>query len=520
MTLQQLREKRSTLLGEAKALRQADGTFANDEARGAFDAKMAEIEGLDGQIRALEPAAPAAAQPQTPAPAADPAEAARAEERKRVTDLQAIATRAGLGQAFVTQHINAGTTADAARSAAFEALAARNHDGPTPTGNRIAVGEDAFDKMKRGVTGWILQRTGTASLVAEHEKVAAVDPGEFRGMSLLDLARTCLERAGVATRGMDRMTLAGVAMSHRSNFQTTSDFTNLLENALHKVLQAQYAITPDTWSKFCGIGSVSDFRSHIWHRLAAFSAFDDLSEHAEFKNKAIPDSERATFSASTKGNIIAITRQVIVNDDLGFVVRLAQGLGRAGKLTIEKAVYTELAKNSGLGPTMSDSNPLFHSSRANVGTGAAISAAAIDADRVLMKKQQEPGSQEYLDLAPSVLLVPVELESTARVINDSQYDPDSLGSGSKAVMRPNPAGKVFSTIVGSARVSAISTTRRYLFADPNVAPVFLVAFLDGQQEPVLEQEQEFRIDGVAMKARLDVGVNVVDYRGTVTNAGA
>ena len=63
-------------------------------------------------------------------------------------------------------------------------------------------------------------------------------------------------------------------------------------------------------------------------------------------------------------------------------------------------------------------------------------------------------------------------------------------------------------------------TRRYLFADPSEAPVLEVAFLDGAQEPVLERQEGFDVDGSRFKVRLDYGVAAVDYRGAVTNAGA
>ena len=43
--------------------------------------------------------------------------------------------------------------------------------------------------------------------------------------------------------------------------QSTSDFTTLLENLMNKVLQAQYAITPDTWRTFCNTSSNPDFRA-------------------------------------------------------------------------------------------------------------------------------------------------------------------------------------------------------------------------------------------------------------------
>lgn len=514
MNLKQLREKHAQLLREAEAFKGADGTFADDQARSSFDAKMAAAEALVPQIRAAEAAEAQPAQPAS-AEVARAAEQAVANERARVSGIQTAVRVAGLEASVGEGMVQRGITLDAARSEIFTALEEKQRANPTT--QHLAMGEDARDKWVRGALAWLFVRSGMAALVAKHDgtPVEKIQPGEFRGLSLLDLARESLTRAGVNVRGMDRMSLAGQAMSYRSNFQTTSDFATLLENAMHKILQAAYAITPDTWTRFCGTATVSDFRTHNWYRLGALSALDSLNEHGEFVNKAIPDAEKTTYSASTKGNIVAVTREVIVNDDLGAVMRLTEMLGRAGKLTIEKAVYTLLGQNSGLGPTMDDSVVLFNASHSNISTGAALSAAAIDADRVQMAQQQDPNSQEYLDLRPAILLVPVSLGGQARVINQSQYDPDTVAN--KAQFKPNVVAGLFRDVVDTPRLSG---TRRYLFADPAIAPVIVVSFLEGQREPVLETQDGWRTNGVEMKARLDFGVNAVDYRGAVTNAGA
>jgi hypothetical protein len=63
-------------------------------------------------------------------------------------------------------------------------------------------------------------------------------------------------------------------------------------------------------------------------------------------------------------------------------------------------------------------------------------------------------------------------------------------------------------------------TRFYMFADKTMAPVVEVAFLDGNQEPYIELQQGFEVDGAAYKVRLDYGTAVIDYRGAVTGAGA
>ncbi|MDP1570346.1 MAG: hypothetical protein Q8L86_10105 [Vicinamibacterales bacterium] len=516
MKIEQLRARRTQLLREADGLRQ-DGAFPTDEARTQFAAKLTEVEGIDAQIRTLESGnQPATAPVPTPADLAAAREAAVIEERARVAGVADLCRRHGMDDKFAQAQIAVGASIEATRVAVLEQLATRSDSTAIDHRHTIMTsGDDARDKWLRGVGNWLLQRSGMAAAVAKAEGTTPdkLDPGEFRGLSLLDLGRQALERHGVNTRGMDRMTLAGQAMAYRSNYQTASDFAVALENVMHKVLRAGYIIQADTWSRWCGVASVSDFRAHSWYRTGSLTQLDDLTDHGEFKSKAIPDAEKATHAASTKGNIIAVTRQVIVNDDIGFVMRLTEALGRAGKLTIERAVYALLSENSGLGPTQADTEPLFHTNRKNVNaTGSAITMAGLDADATVMAIQTDPNGQDILDLRPSVLLVARGLEGTARAINEAEYDPDTTGK----LQKPNIVKGMFSDVVGTGRLTG---NRRYLFADPAQHPVFLVSFLEGQREPVLETQDGWRVDGVEMKGRLDFGVDVVDYRGAVTNAG-
>ena len=149
----------------------------------------------------------------------------------------------------------------------------------------------------------------------------------------------------------------------------------------------------------------------------------------------------------------------------------------------------------------------------NKTTGAALSAAALDLDRVAMASQRDPNSNDYLALTPAVLVLPIGLGGQARVINQSQYDPDTANK----LQKPNIVNGLFRDIVDTPRMTG---TRRYLFADPSEAPVLEVAFLDGNQEPYLEVQDGFDVDGARYKVRLDYGVAGTDYRGAVTNAGA
>ena len=364
---------------------------------------------------------------------------------------------------------------------------------------------DEGDKRKDAVVASILARAGVAQDAASR---AALSSNPYRGDRLLDTARASLQRAGVSVSGMTPMEVVAAAFT-----QGTSDFPVLLENAMHKTLQAAYATAALTWNRFCATGSVSDFRAHNRYRTGSFGSLDAVNELGEFVNKSIPDGEKASITAGTKGNIINLSRTAIINDDLGAFVGLSNMLGRAAARTVEADVYALLALNSGAGPTMGDGKALFHADHGNITTGAAITMAAIDLDRVAMASQKDVSGNDYLDLRPSVLLVPIGLGGTARSINDAQYDPDTANK----LQKPNIVNGLFRDIVDTPRMTG---TRRYLFADPSEAPVLEVAFLDGNQNPYLELQNGFDVDGARYKVRLDYGVGAIDYRGAVTNAGA
>lgn len=363
---------------------------------------------------------------------------------------------------------------------------------------------DEADKIKAAATDALLVRAG----VVQDAKVrASMASNPFRGHKLLDLARASLQRAGIKSDNMTQMEVVAQAFT-----QGTSDFPVLLENAMHKALQASYGTAALTWNRFCATGSVSDFRAHNRYRLGSFGSLDAVNELGEFVNKSIPDGEKSSITAGTKGNIINLSRTAIINDDLGAFVGLAGMLGRAAARTVEVDVYALLALNSGAGPTMGDGKALFHADHGNITTSAAITMAALDLDRVAMASQKDVSGNDYLDLRPAVLLVPIGLGGTARSINDAQYDPDTANK----LQKPNIVNGLFRDIVDTPRMSG---NRRYLFAEPTEAPVLEVAFLDGVQEPYIELQNGFDVDGARYKVRLDYGVGAVDYRGAVTNAG-
>ena len=452
----------------------------------------------------------------TPADAQARIDTAVASERARVGGIRALGTKHGMTNEFVDELVNGDTTLAVAREKILDKLAEGGDAANVGHNSPARVTVDQREKFREGATNWLLVKAGVAHLV---EKAAAlrgetikIDPGEFRGVRNVDLARESLANIGMNVTSRDPDAIVREAMSPRAAVitQTTSDFPVLFENAIHRTLQAAYATTPDTWSRFAGTGTVTDFRLHTRYLRGTFGALDQVNEAGEFKDKPIPDLAKELIKAKTVGNMINLSRQMIVNDDMDIFSGLAVDLGRAAKLTIEIDVYALLNSN----PLMNDGFALFSSQHGNLAAAGAIpSVASFDAIDVAMASQKDLSGNEYLEISPNTLLVPRGLRGAAVTINGSEYDPDAVSK----LQKPNIVKGLFADIVASKRLAG---TAYYAFADPNVAPAIEVVFLNGVTEPFTDSQDGWRVDGVEWKVRHDYGVGAVNWRSAYKQPGA
>lgn len=457
-----------------------------------------------------------------PAAPATPAAAAPAAPAAQVPDTAAIlaadqARRSGIRAAFQPHLAVEGVQAllqqceddhtITPEAAGLRLLAHVGRSMQPAAGGDVRTVEDERDKFRAAGLQAILARGNIA--IDKNGPVRADGANPLRGRKLLAIAEACLVRAGVRTEGMDQRALVAAAFT-----TSRSDFPILLENVLHKTLLGAYALQADTWTHFCARGTVSDFRAHDRYRVGSLSNLEAKNELGEYRNKAIPDGEKATIKAATKGNIINISREMIIDDDLGAFTGLAASLGRAAKRTIEADVYAVLNSNGGMGPVLLDGKTLFHADHNNIAAvGSAPTVAAFEAARVLMRSQKDVGGNDFLEISPYVWLGPDSLVGQAKVVNNSAYDPDAANK----LQRANIAASMVGDIVGTPRLTG---TRWHFFADPAQAPVIEVAFLDGIDTPYIEMDEAFTTDGARWKARLDYGIAGIDYRGAMTNAGA
>lgn len=371
----------------------------------------------------------------------------------------------------------------------------------------VQSGADQRDKSRAAAVSWILARANITKPGSKEQEGIGANP--FRGMNLHDIAREALELAGVSTRRMNRIDVIVNAITH-----STSDFPNIFENALNKTLLAGFSIQKPKWDRFCKVGTLSDFRPHLRYSTGSIGDLQVRQQNGEYKSLTLGDAERESITAVSRGGILNVSREMIVNDDMSVFTDTATMLGTSAARTLDKVVFALFGLNGGNGPSMGDGNPMFHASHGNIAATSALpTVTSTEAGRVQIASQVDPSGNDYLDLVPEIWLGPLAIGGQARVVNNSTYDPDA----NNKLQRANIVANLYRDIVDTPRLSG---TAWYQLANPNVAPVFEVGFLDGQQTPQLAMHEAFNQHGMAWRIVHEYGASGVGYRGIVKNAGA
>lgn len=418
-------------------------------------------------------------------------------DRERSAEIAAIGARYGLAQERIAAYIKDGVSvADVCRDIVAEEA---KKSGGVTVGPSVSVEADERDKFRAAVRDGLRMRAG-----ARVEKPA---PGaeQFRGARLIDLARECVVRNG----GEARFTDAPEAVAQRAF--ATADFPAIMSDLAQVTLLDAYAEAPTTWRQWCGVASASDFKEMHRVRFGEMPVLEPVYEGGEYKMADLVET-KDSFSIGTFGKKFALTRQAIINDSLGAFTRIPQLFGSAAARTINATVYKTLTANPKIaedGKNIFDADA--HGNKAK--TDSALSVASLSAARVAMRRQtglRKGANAIKLNLAPKYLIIPPELETLARQIIYSDTDISAVNAG---VI--NPMKGAFTPIVEAE----LAPWAWYIAADPSTVDTVEVAFLNGQQAPVIEQRQGWDVDGIEYKVRLDFGVWLYEYRGLYMNGG-
>jgi hypothetical protein len=327
---------------------------------------------------------------------------------------------------------------------------------------------------------------------------------EFLGWRPSEMVAELMRARGERTVPRDAAKLAERA------FQTTSDFPLLLSAAANKMLLAAYQPAQPTYRTLFLRRDFRDFKPHRHLRIGDFPNLVQLSENGEIQAGTMSESQELV-SLATFARRIRVTRQMLVNDDLGAFTDFAAMIGRRVADFENATAYALLNTASGAGPTLTTGAAAVFATgaaRANMAaSGTALDLANLATGRAAVMKQKTLDG------------LPISIGSSMRLLvgPNQELAARQLTVAVQATQTSN--ANVYAGFIQPLVEPLIPANRWYLFADPITAPVYVYGFLNGAEGPQVTTGPVSGVDGVEVSVIFDFGVGAIDWRGAWFNAG-
>ncbi|MEO2038822.1 MAG: Mu-like prophage major head subunit gpT family protein, partial [Martelella sp.] len=406
--LEKLRKKLEEMTRRASGLkaRIADDTPA-DEARGIEEehtALLAEIEQVRADIADLEAeeedgteTRSAAGQPLQRQPENRDDTAA---ERRRTTEIMQVGEQAGMDADAIRAAISDGTSIETFRTRAFDHMVEQAR--PSRQRGIVDVRQDEQEVRRNARTEALSYRMG-APIGADGPSEAA---RQYMGDGMIALA---METTG-ETRYPRNVRETEDLFTRASH--TTSDFPIILENAINRTLEGRYALAQPTYRRIARQRNFRDFRPHTMVKTGDFPMLEKVLEDGEIKYGSLTEGKE-TISVLSYARAISVSRQLMINDDLGAIQDMLSSYGDTVALFEEITFYANAFNGK-----LADGKAVFHADHNNLAaSGGGIDPDTVAAGRLAMSKQKSISGNPLMSNRPAIILTgPATLTAAEKLL--------------------------------------------------------------------------------------------------------
>jgi hypothetical protein len=297
-----------------------------------------------------------------------------------------------------------------------------------------------------------------------------------------------------------------------------SDLGETTADRMHKSMLRNYASFPQyqDWRKIARVGRVDDYQAYRRIKFGGYANLAVVAEKGVYPDLTHPADEETTVTLEKRGGLAPqITRELIINDNIGVIAEIPRELALSASRTLYEQVFDILRLNA---QYTIDSTDLFDSAHgSNTGT-TALSLAGMDAASVVMRSQTRAlatantlGAQN----SPSILVVPNELTGLAdRIANPSASFVYTATADANADDNVDRWKNKIEVVTCDYFTDA---TEYYLVADPSMIMGIEVVFLNGQEEPELffqrgNEGEGWTMDVESIKIRHEYQEVLHDFR--------
>lgn len=278
---------------------------------------------------------------------------------------------------------------------------------------------------------------------------------------------------------------------------STLSLPTTFSNIANKTAVDAFNHVEQVWRNISVQVPVSDFKETTQISLTGNLTFEKIGPTGELKHGTLGE-EVYHNQAETYGKLLGLDRRDIINDDAGALNRLPKRIGRGGALALNTEFWTvwQAARTAGF----------FSSGNGNydTGTDTTFGADGLVAADILWRAMTDPDLNS-MGTTAKILLVPSALRIPAMRLMNSQHVLTASDAGDA-----NPWAGAYQ-VESSTYLSAAKVW--WMLADPQDLPAIEVAFLNGQQTPMIETaEPTPDYLGIIYQAIFDFGVAMQEPR--------
>lgn len=349
---------------------------------------------------------------------------------------------------------------------------------------------DEVDSRKKMIDAMV---DGLALRVGANISTPHADSEKYRYASLVSIGNALLPEANKS--------LNPIEVAERSLL--TGDFPLLLQAVGARVLTSEFEAQTATFKMWMKQVDVPDFRvmSELTTSVGG-GRLDKTLENGDLKE--LSGTEKAEqWKIRSFGNKFVLTREMIINDDLGNFTNLLATFGRMAINTANGISYDILQlKGDYANYKMADGVSVYAAGRNNSATDA-LSPAALSAGRLAMSKHKASDGKTPLNIRPKYLIVSPALEDTAREILGATNKISSTANTGEINVHQNSL-----ILIVDAEIE--SDTAWYLVAEHRTLKM---GYLAGTNRSPVVKLNDSSLIRTTFEGVFDVGVMVEDYRG-------
>lgn len=235
---------------------------------------------------------------------------------------------------------------------------------------------------------------------------------------------------------------------------------------------------------------VSDFKQQERVMVGGYSTMPEVTQDADYGDLYEPLDQEATYTPTTKGGYISLSRIAIKNDDLGMFRRFPKKLTAASVRTLQRDVITLLLAN---GTYTVTNTTLFSTTFGNYTTNA-LSYDELGSGMQAMKEMKEPGSAQLQGTATG--------SSSTTIIDTSETFTDDQFNGEYVRLVYGTGAGQTRLISDTAASGSVITVSTAWTTNPSTDTVYEISVASNDDEAI-GAEAKYLIHGSQLDPMVD-----------------